>query len=324
MKNALSLAEAAAFLREHDNYLIFTHRRPDGDTIGSAAALCLTLRALGKNAFVEKNSQLTPRYSFLIENLYPQEGFHPAQKLLCDTASAKQLSPEGAAVFESDPTAFSLNIDHHVSNTGFARSTLCLPKAACGEVVFALAKELGTALTTDIARAIYVAAATDTGCFRFSNTTADTLAVAAEMAKFPIGQAELNYKLFLEQSAPRMALLQLLLKELRFYRNGEICTVTLTLSMLQESAATEDDAEGFAGLAREIAGVHCGILLREEPGGKVRVSVRSSEKLNASALCENFGGGGHVRAAGCGFVSSAPAEAEALLVKKAEELLSAK
>ena len=318
----ITLQEAAALLLAHDRYCIYTHRRPDGDTLGSAAALCHALRSVGKTAYVAPNAELTPRYAFLTAALQPPADFVASYALVCDTASVKQLSVEGLAAWEANPDAFLLSIDHHASNSGFINNTHVQPGcAACGEVVFQLLAPLSAPLTVDIARAIYVAVATDTGCFRYANTTADSLAIASVVSALPIDLAKLNYTLFIEKSRQRITLERQLLQHLRFFCGGAVCSMRLTLGMLQESGAEQDDLDSMAGLPRSIQGVVCGLFLREEADGCIKVSARSSERLNVSDLCAQFGGGGHARAAGCTVAGQTIAQVEEAFVAAIETLL---
>lgn len=173
-----TLPEAAAWLRQNDCYLLLTHRRPDGDTLGSAAALCRGLRQLGKAAWLLENPEVTPKYAPYLTGLTVPAPLEGATVLAIDTASPGLL-PENAQPLADN---VQLCIDHHGSNTGYAAATLVAPGcAACGEVIFRLLEALTVPVDKGIAEALYLAIATDTGCFRYSNVTAETMRIAAQL-----------------------------------------------------------------------------------------------------------------------------------------------
>ena len=170
------VAEAAAALQAHDDILILTHRRPDGDTAGCAGALCRGLRQIGKRAYILENPEITRRYAPMITDCYPPDDFNPQYIVSTDIAEEK-LFPDTAEQYKG---RVDLVIDHHGSNEGFGAKNLIRADAgACAEVLYDVLTALGCRLTREIAECIYVGVSTDTGCFKFSNTTAHTHAVAA-------------------------------------------------------------------------------------------------------------------------------------------------
>ena len=172
----VDVAGAAAALQGADDILILSHRRPDGDTAGCAGALCRALRQIGKTAYILENPEITKRYMPLIVPCYPPEGFQPQFVVSTDIAEEK-LFPDTAEPYKGK---VDLVIDHHRSNLGFGKQNLVRPDAgACAEVLYDVIMALGVKLTTDIAECVYIGVSTDTGCFKFSNTTAHTHAVAA-------------------------------------------------------------------------------------------------------------------------------------------------
>jgi len=175
--NTITTAQAAEFLQAHDNYLILTHVRPDGDTVGCAAGLCRALRQTGKTAYILENPEVTELFTGYIKGLTIGADYTPETVVSVDIA-ARSLFPDNAQVFLD---RVDLAIDHHPSQEFFARAT-CLNsgKASCGEVVLEVVKEF-TSLTPDIGRALYVALSTDCGCFQYSNTDAAAHRAAAEL-----------------------------------------------------------------------------------------------------------------------------------------------
>ena len=169
--------ETAQMLREHDNFIILTHRRPDGDTTGCAAGLCLGLRALGKSAWVLRNRQLTPKLAPFAEGLLTDTCPEDATVISVDIASLGLFSFDAEALHLEERLCFA--IDHHGSNDLSVPKLVEPDSAACGEIILELLELLGVTLTRQMAEALYLAISTDTGCFKYSNTTAHTHAAAA-------------------------------------------------------------------------------------------------------------------------------------------------
>lgn len=289
----MTMSEAAAFLRGRDRFCILTHRSPDGDTIGCASALCRGLRAMGKQASVLENPQTTPRYAPWLEGLTVPAADESDTVIAVDIA-AETMLPENAA---SLPVAFA--VDHHGSNTGFAGQTLLDPeKAACGEIMYALLTELGAPIDRIAAEALYVAVSTDTGCFQYSNTTANTLRVAAALRDTGIDAASINRAMFGVKSLRRLRLEARLTETTVFLAEGRVAVCKLPLSLRKELELTEDDLDALASFPRAIEGVEAGVLLKEKPGGVVKLSLRTGPSINASDVCAHLGGGGHRAAAG--------------------------
>jgi len=303
----VTIRDAAGFFQRGDGFCILTHRAPDGDTAGCAAALCRGLRALGKRAFVVENPQLTPRYAPLLEGLTAPAG--DGTPVSVDLAS-EGLLPDNMRAFAG---RIQLAIDHHGSNTRFAaKSLIDSGAAACGEIVYALLRELGAPLDVPTAKALYTAIATDTGCFRFSNTTAGTLRVAADLYGAGIDAAALNRALFGVKSLRRLRLEARLTESMTMLADGRAAVCRLPLALCAELGLTEDDLDSIAGFPRSVEGVEVGITLREKAGGQIKISIRSGPSLNASRVCARLGGGGHPAAAGAVFSGSFGEALEAL------------
>lgn len=289
----LSLPEIASWLKGHDDYVILTHRRPDGDTIGCACALARGLRQLGKQAAVLDNPQFTEKYRPYFEGLTTQQIGENSLVLSVDIAA------EGLFPFSYDgKTPVSLLIDHHGSNTGFARQGYVDgTAAACGEIILSLLQLLGVSPEARIAEAIYLAVSTDTGCFRYSNVTADTLRTAAVCKEWGADTFSINQVMFMTKRMARLLLEAQLTQNTAFYAGGKVAVSAITPQMRRELGITEDDIDDISGFCREIAGVEIGVMLRQEAeGGKI--SVRTSPNYDACAICALMGGGGHRAAAG--------------------------
>ena len=291
----MTVKEVAAFLRAHDSYLILTHRRPDGDTLGCAAALCAMLRQMGKTAALLPNAEVTSLYADYVAPYWAAEDYRYETVVSVDLA-ALGLFPDNAERFKN---RVDLAIDHHPSYEGFGKESCVHPEcAACGEILYELAVELGQ-LTPAVALPLYVAVSTDTGCFVYSNVTANTHRVAAALMETGIDYRAANKRHFRTKSFRRLRLESLLTDSMEFHDGGEIAIAAISLEMLARLQATEADAEDIAAFVGQVEGVKTGVTIRELKPGRCKISLRTDPKqLNASAVCALLGGGGHAAASG--------------------------
>ena len=312
----LTVSNTAALLREHDHFAIVTHRRPDGDTLGSAAVLCRGLRQLGKTAHVLYNPEVTPKYTFLLDGL-TKDAPEETDTLVCvDVASPGMLPACFAALQEK----ILLRIDHHKSDTSFTANELVDPKAAaCGQLIWRILAHMGALLDKDIATALYTAISTDTGCFRFANTQPETFRLAASCAEYCDDLFKLNHTLFETNSLARLKIQGWMAQNARFLRSGKFCICAIPLSIEQELGVTEDDMENISGFPRTIDGVELAVTLRQENENKVKLPVRCTPQWDASAVCARLGGGGHRGAAGAS-VEMTMAEAVETVIGIIEQL----
>jgi len=292
----MNIKETAVWLKNHDNYLVLTHRRPDGDAHGSAAALCEGLRRLGKKAYILKNPETTDKYVKYVEQYWAEEGYIPEKVLTVDMAS-EGLFCKGAEGYFGK---VDLAIDHHPSNSGYAKE-LCLngERASCGEIIYELLCEMGVEIDPELAAPMYVALSTDTGCFAFANTTANTFKVAGELTGTGLVFREINRELFRTKSKKRFVLEGMIMSGIEFYYGGKVSIITITKEMMDKTGCTENDMDDIAAMPGSIEGVICGITMRELTGTTdCKVSVRTSPAVDANALCAVLGGGGHAMASG--------------------------
>lgn len=294
---SLTRNETAEFLSANDRFVIVTHRRPDGDTIGSSALLCRGLRKLGKTAHVLYNPEITEKYAKLhagLSKACPEEG---DTVISTDVASPNML-PDSAKKLES---RIVLRIDHHASATSFTPLELVDGgAAACGEIVYDVLRRMGAKLDAAMAEALYTAVSTDTGCFRYANTTPNTLRIAADCMEAGADTFRLNQVLFETNSLGRLRLQGWLVENALFLQEGKIVICPLPREKEQELNLTEDDLENISGFPRSIEGVKIAATLRQEPNGRIKMSVRAVPGYDAAAICAKFGGGGHKGAAGAG------------------------
>ena len=289
----LSARGAAGYLEALDNVLLLTHVRPDGDTIGSAAALCRALQDCGQTAYLLPNPEITATYAPYAAPYWAPEDWQAEHIVSVDIADASLL-PENAQSYRD---RIELAIDHHPSQTFFARNT-CLEadSAACGEVVYEIIRHL-TALTADIALPLYVAVSTDCGGFQYGNTTARTHRIAAALMD-TVDVAAVNKALFRTKSRVRLAMESRMVADMKLFDHQRVVVMEIPLSLRQEMQATDADIEELSALPALVEGTDCGVTLRELRPGTVKVSVRTGPRVDACALCRILGGGGHHAASG--------------------------
>ena len=286
--------QAAQWLRERDNFLLLTHVRPDGDTLGSASALALALQKLGKRAWVGYNSGVTETYAGYMEGCYPPADFVPEHIVAVDIATEHLLPAE----FEPYRGRIELCIDHHPSNEGYAGET-CLDAsaAACGEIVYRICKLLGE-MDAAIAKQLYIAITTDCGCFVYNNTTPATHRIAAELMEYGDFWKQVNRNCFQTLSLKEIKLQQRLLGSMEFFDGGALAVGAISLADLAEFQASQGDSEELASWANKIQGVKASATLRQLEERVWKVSLRTDGSLNATGVCARRGGGGHAAAAG--------------------------
>lgn len=291
----MNLQEAAAFLTAHDNYLILTHVRPDGDTTGCAAGLCLALRQIGKTAYILENPEWTDLFTEYVDKLTIKEGC-VAETIISVDIAARGLFPEPAKPYLD---RVDLAIDHHPSQEFFAKDT-CLDskRASCGQLIYDIVKQFAE-ITPEIGRALYVAVSTDCGCFQYSNTDADAHRVAAELLESGFDPYPVNRRHFRTKTFKRLKLEGLITEGLELRDGGSTAIVYLTRALIDQVGADERDMDDISAFVGQVEGVSNGVTLKETLDGQVKISLRTDPgKLNASQVCALLGGGGHAAAAG--------------------------
>lgn len=294
-KTLINVKEAAAFLKECDGALIYTHASPDGDTLGSAMALALTLRAMGKKAFCfspdgipEKLAFLPTKSLFLEEESVIAEGLSP---ISVDVAGEKLLGRAKNRCFE-------LSIDHHKVNTVDCKRLLCMAdRIACGEIIFLLMQELGVELTKDMAICLYTAISSDSGGFRYDATKPETHIIAAKCLETGIDFAEINRKLFESKTLAQVALIKTAYQNLELLHNGKFAIVPIRPEEMAECGAGDGDFDCINPIPREIAGVKASAVIRKK-GEIIKISLRSNDNTDVAEMAKQYGGGGHLHAAG--------------------------
>lgn len=308
----LSIHQTAEQLLMCDGILFLTHRNPDGDTLCSAAALCSAMRRAGRTAYLYRNPQITEKFSPYIDKYLAPDDFKAKYIVSVDVA-ADDMFAKGFS------GRVHLQIDHHPTNPCYADfNIICPEKAACGEIVLDIIEEIHGDVTAEEADLLYIAVSTDSGCFQYGNTTADTFRTAARLVDYGAKAPELNVVFFRKVSIARIRLESMIYSQMNLYHDGEVAVCRITLDMLRASGATESDLDDIAALPGRVSGEKVGISIRELGVNKCKLSVRTTDDISASDICAVFGGGGHAMAAGC-TIEAGPEKAEELILAAVEE-----
>lgn len=322
--SAAKFEEIGQALRENQRFAVLSHVRPDGDALGSQLALGLSLKKLDKELHIWNEDGMLEKYSFLpqAELLIKPPGEPEDVDVIValDTAIQNRLGTTLQAVRSSK---LCINIDHHPSNPGYGDLVHIDPKApATGQILFELIKSQKLPIDSAIAENLYVAISTDTGSFQYPNTTARTFEIAAELVRAGVDIGRVSQLIYENYPRRRVELLRDLLGTMRFEANDRVASFSLSLGMAGKLGILPEDNEGLIDHLRAIRGVVVAVFFEELPDGKVRVSMRSkSEKVNVCAICEKFGGGGHVLAAGAR-VRGSLAEVEKRILEEVRDVVS--
>ncbi len=281
-------------------FYIISHMLPDGDSVGSLLAMGEGLRRLGKEVRLFTPGNIPHKYKFLkgseavVHDVLIEDP--DITTVVLDSSDPERLGIFKDAVLKSKKI---INIDHHVTNQRFGTLDLVdSTAAATGEIIYGILKEMNVELNISIAEALYVAISTDTGSFKYENTTSKTHRVVASLLDMGINPGAISQKIFDERPLPFYILLKEALSTLEFYEKRSLAVMTLSSDIRERSGASSDDLDGIVNYTRNIEGVELGILFYVESNSEVKVGFRS-RVLDVSELAGRLNGGGHVRAAGC-------------------------
>ena len=301
MKANTPLAEIAEVLRTRQRFAVMSHVRPDGDALGCTIAMALCLRQLGKDVFAWNEEGVLEKFRYLpgheIVTTPPADAQEVDVVLVLDTSVQDRVGRCLPAVKRADVW---INIDHHVTNPRFGDLVHIDPSApATGQILYELFRSCDLPLTYEMADNLFVAISTDTGSFQYAGTTARTYEIGAELIRAGVNVADLSRKMYESYPRRRLELLRSLLNTLRFTSGDRCASVSLSMAAAEQLGVLPEDNEGLIDHIRAIQGVQVAAFFEELPEDKVRLSLRSKdERFNASALCGQFGGGGHPLAAG--------------------------
>lgn len=310
----MDYSAAVDYINKYDAYLLVTHANPDGDTLCSASALCSALRRSGKTAYLVVNPETPVRYKDYVSQYTAPEGYKWNKAISVDVAS-EDLFPKTFSGF------IDLAVDHHPGNSIRTDNKLVRPRySSCGEVVYRLILKLCEDVTDEEALLLYIAIATDTGCFQYANTNYNTFETVSKLIKQGIDNRSINIRFFRKVSKARIRLEGMVYSSIRYYKEDSISVAIITRKMIEECGATIDDLEDIASLACRPDGAKICITIREREDGRSKVSMRSFDGINSSEICAVFGGGGHEAAAGCTIAANPEAACE-MLVSVIDEVL---
>ena len=321
--SAAKFEQIGQALGEGVRFAVLGHVRPDGDALGSQLALGLSLKQLGKDVRIWNEEGMLEKYSFLPNaNLLTKPPAEPEDvdvAIALDTAIQNRLGNSLAAVRSAKVW---INIDHHPSNPGYGDLVYIDPNSpATGQILFELIKSEKLPIDAAIAENLYVAISTDTGSFQYPNTTARTFEIAAELVRAGVDVGRVSQLTYENYPRRRVELLRDLLGTMRFDANDRVASFSLSLATAKKLGVLPEDNEGLIDHLRAIRGVIVAVFFEELADGKVRVSMRSkNEKVNVCAICEKFGGGGHVLAAGAR-VRGSLAEVERKILEEVRDVV---
>ena len=281
----ISVKECADILREKDNILILTHANPDGDTLGSGFALCRALMKIGKICAVINADDIPKKYNYLFDDIVEIK-FKPDYVVAVDVATVKLLGGL------EEQYKIDMCIDHHSTNTEYANLLLLEDAPAACQIMYEVVLALGVEVDKKIADCLYTGLTTDTGCFRYDSTTAQTYRVAADLIDAGADNGRINRIMFETKSKTYARLERLAIESMRFYEHERVAVITVTQEMFQLTGSNAQETEGLAPLTRQIEGVEIGITIQERPDGTCKASIRTFESVNAAKLAACFGGCG--------------------------------
>ena len=294
----LDIKQTCRFLKERDNFLILCHATPDGDTLGSAYSLALGLTAIGKKCMIKCADEIPAKYDYFT-SAFENKEIDYETVIAVDVADLILLGSL-ADVFVGK---IDLCIDHHISNTRYAdRLYLDSSAAANCECIYDIFRHFPLPFDVVSASAIYTGLSTDTGSFKYSNVTAKTHRIAADLYSYDIDAAEIGRLMFDTKSRGRLELERMVLDSAEFHFGGKCMLLTATNEMKEKTGCTDNDLEGVAVISRSVEGVLAGISIKQKEDNSYKVSVRTYPPLNASEICKTLGGGGHINAAGCSLI----------------------
>ncbi len=302
----MSMQEAVDFIKSHKSFLISTHTNMEGDALGSKLGLYFLLRKIGKRAFMVSEEHIPCGYEFL-PGLGKIRHFKDNLKNLkfdCFvTVDCSDLKRTGEVYTLNSGNKPILNIDHHISNSNFGTVNWVMPEASsASEMIFHLYKKMGVALDKDSALALYTGILTDTGSFRFNNTSSFTHIIAGELLSHGINVAEVYKNIYSNIPYSNLRLLSRILPDMKTILSGKVVWFEVGKQILKKQNGIYFDlSENILSFARMLKGLEVAVLFRENfaEGPEIRVNFRSQGKIDVNRVANFFGGGGHKSASGC-------------------------
>lgn len=294
------LAKIADLIKSSDDIAILPHLAADGDALGSSLAFALAVISLGKRARIILEEDMPSTFEFLPWNglfeLYEKRDSDYKTVVAVDCGDIGRLGHRKEIFDRAEVT---VNIDHHNTNTSFALHNYVSTQAsATAEIIYELLPMLGVEPDREIALCLYIAISTDTGGFRYSNTTPSTHMIAAKLLETGIDVADITRRVFETTSFEKVKLTGEAIRSIELLEGGKVAVITLLNSKYKQTGAKDEDSEGIVNIARNIKGVEVAVMLREMENGEIKVNLRSNMYFDVSKIAGLNSGGGHRRAAG--------------------------
>ena len=288
--------EVFELINNNQNFLIVSHKNPDGDSIGSEIALALALMKLKKTVYIYNSNTPPDRYSkFPKASLIKTEkkNFKEDVTIFVDCAEVNRIGEIKDNIDFSKP---SINIDHHIGNTKFGTVNLIKPDySSTAEIIYKLIKN-EIPMDKEIATYLYIGILTDTGAFRYPNTTSHSLRVASELVAYGVTASQVSEFIWFTDPEARIKLLGDVLRTMNLY--DKISIMYVTKEMLEKHRAKEEDTEEFIDYGLSIKGIETAAIIKERENGILKVSLRSKNNVPVRELAAKYGGGGHRTASG--------------------------
>lgn len=301
--NDLQWTRVSQFIRQADHLLIASHLNPDGDALGSTLAVANICHQFGKKVTCVNESPLPEKFSFLpgIDEIQQPESLRSTFQhvIAVDAADQSRLGEKVLQLFDDD--VFILNIDHHITNDQFGTVNIICPEAcSTAEVIYQWVTELEEIQwNPSLATSLYTGLLTDTGGFRYQNTSADVLRKAAQLIDHGAPASLIAEQALETSTIEQLKILQRALATLQISSDGHVAWLEVRKKDFDETGATHEDLDGLVNMARNLVGVEVGILFYEKVPNEVKVSFRSRKRVDVAKIAKELGGGGHARAAGC-------------------------
>lgn len=280
--------------------IILPHIMADGDTLGSSMALHLALGKIGKKSFIVADEEIPKNLRFITDGhalISNTDHLSPDLVITVDCSDEDRLG-QRKKYLQDIPN--SINLDHHKTNTLFAKNNFVdYSAAATGEIIYSIIKHLGIIISKEIASSLYVAISTDTGSFKYDNTTTNTHIIISDLLNYGINLNDITTELYQNKSLLKVKLMAEAVNTLEFHYTGKLGIIIVNAKMIQKVGASQLDADGLVEVVRDIEGVEVGVLLKETSDLEIKVGFRAKHDVDVSSIAKHFGGGGHRKASGC-------------------------
>ncbi len=306
-KSLVDFEEVAALLKKHDHFTVLAHVNPDGDAISSTVAMGLLLQKLGKTVRLVNEDRIPGKFRFLplASTIQPPLDSDSFAKVVIavDCADVRRIGISSESLIQGK---ILVNIDHHPTNDGYGHINVINPEAAATvQILYQLIQFMNIEIDDSLAQVLYTGLLTDTGGFRYSNTTPEVMNMASHLISLGVNTGDIAERVLETLTIPHLHLLQRSLSTVQQSDDGRICWISVTLEDIERTGATTEDIDGLVNYPRNIDGVEVGICFKEIDRDEIKVSFRSRD-VDVAAIAKHFSGGGHFRASGCTVRASLP------------------